>query len=400
MKKFSLFCSAALLLLLSTTVSAQRPDARTSVSDLYGLKIESGDSLVFCRTIPFLAAPVSKRENTVRVRNGADETIPVGSPARTLYLLGMINDGWDSGLAHWGEHFELRETREDQVQIGTSIGEIEIRYADGSSDRIPMIVGSTIWFFNQWKNPSHNAGRVIREPFASRPEYMQVLRDALQVRETGEYMEAGDSYRAYYLPVTPRELPIESIVVHNNTEKRGEILISGITLQLPRGAKPTERLTAFGKRTVMKGDLQPAFATDDIPDFGPKLEALSDILYTSLDDLPKKVERIDFPQGFKGTGIRFLSDSVEGDMLSNIWVANLTNIDEKFDPATGCFYETGVGSPFYGGYQGIGTWEPIGIYREPYSRTSDHYVRQALRCIDNPQRLTSYVDYCDKWLYF
>ena len=33
-------------------------------------------------------------------------------------------------------------------------------------------------------------------------------------------------------------------------------------------------------------------------------------------------------------------------------------------------------------------------------RTSDHYVRQALRCIDNPQRLTSYVDYCDKWLYF
>ena len=48
----------------------------------------------------------------------------------------------------------------------------------------------------------------------------------------------GDSYRAYYLPVTPRELPIESIVVHNNTEKRGEILISGITLQLPRGAKP------------------------------------------------------------------------------------------------------------------------------------------------------------------
>ena len=369
MKKFSLFCSAALLLLLSTTVSAQRPDARTSVSDLYGLKIESGDSLVFCRTIPFLAAPVSKRENTVRVRNGADETIPVGSPARTLYLLGMINDGWDSGLAHWGEHFELRETREDQVQIGTSIGEIEIRYADGSSDRIPMIVGSTIWFFNQWKNPSHNAGRVIREPFASRPEYMQVLRDALQVRETGEYMEAGDSYRAYYLPVTPRELPIESIVVHNNTEKRGEILISGITLQLPRGAKPTERLTAFGKRTVMKGDLQPAFATDDIPDFGPKLEALSDILYTSLDDLPKKVERIDFPQGFKGTGIRFLSDSVEGDMLSNIWVANLTNIDEKFDPATGCFYETGVGSPFYGGYQGIGTWEPIGIYREPYSRT-------------------------------
>ena len=82
----------------------------------------------------------------------------------------------------------------------------------------------------------------------------------------------------------------------------------------------------------MKGDLQPAFATDDIPDFGLKLEALSDILYTSLDDLPKRSNESTPRRGFKGTGIRFLSDSVEGDMLSNIWVANLTNIDEKIRP--------------------------------------------------------------------
>lgn len=393
---------AAVLLALAWPIcaSAQKGRDKTTVTNLYGVKIEPADSLVRCRTIPFLAAPSSRRENTVRVREGDSETIPVGSPAAKIYLLGLINDGWDNGLAHWGEHFELHETREDQVQIGTPLGEIEIRYTDGTSDRIPVVVGFTAWFFNQWKYASHEQKRVIREPFASRPEYMAVLRDALQLREEGAFMEAADNYRAYYLPVTPRDLPIESVVIRHDRATRGEVLVSGVTLELPRGVRPAANLVAFGKQTVARQDMEPAFATDRIPDYRPKLDALSDILYNSPADLPQRVERLEFPDGFRGARIRFLSDSVEGDMLSNIWTANLLNIDEKFDPATGCFYETGVGSPFYGGYQGIGTWEGIGVYREPYSRTSDHYVRQALRCIDNPERITSYVDYCDKWLYF
>lgn len=400
MKRYLLFSVWACLLTIGAGSALYSAPQKTTVKSLYGVKIDDRDSLILCRTLPFLAASASNQTQGARMRHETSETIPVGTQAETLYLLGMINDGWDYGLAHWGEHFELHETREDQIQIGSCLGEIEIRYADGSSDRIPVVIGATAWFFNQWKFASHNAKRVIREPFASRPEYMEVLRGVLQLKESGEYMEENQNYMAYYLPVTPKNVPIKDIVIHNVTGKRGKILVSGITVLLPQGVDPAENLVPFGKRVVDKSDLQPAFETGNVPDFTTGLKKLSDILYTDLSDLPKEVELIDFPEDFKGAKIRFLSDQVEGDMLSNLWVANLLNIDGKFDTPTGCFYETAEHSPFYGGYQGIGTWEPIGIYREPYSRTSDHYVRQALRCIDNPERITNYVDYCDKWLYF
>jgi len=49
----------------------------------------------------------------------------------------MINS-WELGLAHWGEHSELREKREDQVQVGSKLGDIEICYIDNTT-KIPVI---------------------------------------------------------------------------------------------------------------------------------------------------------------------------------------------------------------------------------------------------------------------
>ncbi len=401
-KTMKLFFSVlALFCLLPGIASSQSQNNKITVNNLYGLKIDSAAISLKCRSIPFLAAPSYKRGKTVRLfENGSIETIPVGSPAKTLYLLGMINDGWDNGLSHWEKHPELLDVRDDQIQIGSNIGEIEILYEDNTKDRIPAIIGFTAWFFNQWKYPSHDAGKAIREPFASRPEYMNVFRDALQLKEEGEYMEWGEGYRSYYLAVTPRQKSIRSITIHDNESIRGRTLISGITLELPKGVKPSSGLKAFGRQVIDKTDAQPAFASDKFPDYAPKLKVLSDILYTSIDDLPPKVDLISFPKNFRGTSIRFLSDKVEGNMLSNIWTANLVNIDEKFDGKTGFFYETGINSPLYGGYQGIGTWAPAGVYRQAYSRTTDHYVRLALRCIDNPERINRFVDFCDKWLYY
>ena len=389
--RFYLKTSALILsfwIVLNISVSGQALSNLIKTNNLYGLKIDAKETLIKCRTIPFLATTNYK------------QIIPVGHQASTLYLLGMINS-WDLGLAHWGEHPELREKRDDQVQIGSKLGDIEICYIDNTSEKIPVVIGYTAWFFNSWKNASHSVKSTIREPFASRPEYMKVLRDALQVKENGEFMEANKSHMAYYLPVTPKNIPIKSIVIHDNPDIRGDILVSGVTLQLQKNENVAgSNLVPFGKQSVDKSDLEPAFATSNIPDYSTKLKALSGILYTGINDLPKKVDLIDFPADFKGSKIRFLSDKVEGDMLSNMWVANLLNINEKFESESGFFYETGVASPFYGGYSGIGTWAPAGVYRQAYSRTTDHYVRLALRNIDNKQRVTNFVDFCDKWLYF
>jgi len=372
--------------------------SKITLDRLYGLKLEPKATVIRCRTIPFLAAPEIDWGGTSRIWNDNMETIPVGTQAQTIYLLGMINS-WDQGLSHWGEHPELREKRDDQIQIGSRLGDIEIVYQDGSSDRIPVIIGFTSWFFNAWKYPSHGAGRAIREPFASRPEYMNILRHALQVKEEGEFIEDGDRRKSYYLAITPRPLSIQHLVIHSNEEIRGRILVFGVTLELPEEVKPTDNLIAFGKQTVDWQDIQPAFASDRVPDPEPLMKALSEVLYNSEADLPIKVDYPKAPENFHGAQIRFLSDKLEGAMLSNIWTANLMNIDEKFEKS-GFFYETGEQSPFYGGYQGIGTWEPVGVYRQVYGRTADHYVRLALRCALNMERTTNFVDFCDKWLYF
>ncbi|MDR0743948.1 MAG: hypothetical protein LBF05_06300 [Tannerella sp.] len=388
-----------LIVFLGCVLSAMLPPkGKVSLNRLYGVRLDPAAMVMRCRTIPFFAAAEGDWDGTSRIRNGNMETIPVGTQAQTVYLLGMINS-WDQGVAHWGEHPELREKREDQIQIGSRLGEIEIVYQDGSSDRIPVITGFTSWFFNAWKHPSHEAGRAIREPFASRSEYMDVLRHALQVKEEGEFIGNGDRRKSYYLAVTPRPLPIRHLAVRSNEEIRGEILIFGVTLELPKEVEPAGNLVAFGKQTVDRQDAQAAFASDRVPDPEPLVKALSEVLYNSEADLPAKVDYPEASGDFRGAQIRFLSDKPEGAMLSNIWTANLANIDEKFEKS-GFFYETGERSPFYGGYQGIGTWEPVGIYRQAYGRTADHYVRLALRCAEDAERTTAFVDFCDKWLYF
>jgi len=367
-------------------------------NDLYAVKIDNGAVPVLCRTVPFLAAQPERRGHTRRIIENTAETIPIGTSAETLYLLGMINEGWDYGVAHWGYHPELQTKRTDQVYIGSRIGEIEIRYAGAASDRIPLVIGATAWFVAQWAHgPTHNVKEPVKEPFASRPEFAAVLEQSLRIREDPRAASNDTRHIHYFLAVKPRNKLIESIVIHDNPDLRGRPLVSAITVA---GAKPADRLEAFGRYRVDASDLKPAIKAATSGDWSKDLEALANILYTSESDLPKKVKLIDFPDGLDATRIRFIGGT-KADMLSNMWVANLTQMDEKFKSDTGYFHETGPSCPWYGGYYGIGTWAPIGVYRRgAWARCAEHYGTVALRCINDPRRTTTFVDFCDKWLYY
>jgi hypothetical protein len=369
-----------------------------SIDNLFAVKLDSGAEMTICRTLPFMAALPERRGETRRQNADGAERLPVGVGAKTLYLLGMINEGWDYGVAHWGEHPELRAKRDDQVYIGARIGEIEIRYAAGNADRIPLIIGATAWFVAQWAHgPTHGVSVPIREPFASRPEYDAVLRRALKLREDSDEGSSDTRHKRYYLAIRPRPLPIREIVVHDNPALRGRPLVSAVTLEEPASR---EGLRWLGRWTVEEADLQPAVSANEKPDWKKELESLARTLYTSAFDLPKKVSLLPFPKEFDAAQIRFLGGR-EAVMLTNLWTANLQQMDEKFERKTGNFRETAKDCPWYGGYSGIGTWAPIGVYADgAYARTSDHYVTLALRCIRDPLRAANYVDFCDKWLYY
>ncbi|MEN8255374.1 MAG: hypothetical protein ABFR33_07890 [Verrucomicrobiota bacterium] len=395
-------------------IAGYRQDAACSVengvlrNDLYGLRIDSGSEAVLCRSMPFytrmkVASPpfanvsLANEGQSQRRIEGNEETIPVGTSAKTLYLLGMIN-GWDYGVAHWGEHPEFWDKRDDQIFVGSEIGRIEIRYADGESDFVPLKIGATSWFVQAWAYaPLHGWTNPVQEPFASRPRFKKVLDAALKLKEQPSAATNDSTHRHFYLAVAPRNKEIESIVIHNNAEVRGRPLVSAVTLANP---SQTKNLESFGKRFVSRSDLESQFNTFEQNDFSKELKRLARVLYTTEADLPEKVGLIDFPSEVKGATIRFKGDKFS-DMLSNIWVANLTTMAGKFKSETGIFWESTPKYPWYGGYNGIGTWAPAGIYYPGvFPRCSDHYASLPLRLVDDLERNQNWFDFVDGGLYF
>jgi len=374
------------------------PEIQNEVSKvlLQAVQIDADARTVFCRSLPFLAATVGLRGESRRINEGNTEIIPVGANAETLYLLGMTNQGWEHGVAHWSEHPETREIRDDQNYTGNRVGTLMIEYEKGGFDSIPLIVGSTIWFASHWSHgASHEVSVPCREPFASRPEYMTVFRDAIRLYEDTRDGTLSSDFKQFYLAVKPGSGKIKAIHVEDSPETRGRPLISGITLS----GEKQDGLYQFGETVVNPGDLIPRVDFRAPGDYMEDAEKISRILYTREEDLPSETEILNLPADLDATSIRF-TGSAEADWLSNIWTANLQQIHEKFDIETGYFRETGEDCPWYGGYSGIGTWNIQGIYPAAYSRTSDHYVTLALRHINVPARETSFVDYCDSWLYF
>ncbi len=358
--------------------------------------IDENASPVYCRNIPFLAVDPVLRNKTTRIIEANREIISVNAMAETLFLLGMINYGWENGVAHWSEHPEIRKKRNDQNYIGNRIGLIHIQYENGGSDTIPLIVGSTVWFSNHW---SHGADKAVsipcQEPFASRPELMKILRNSLLVYEDQYNSSFASDYKHFYLVVKPRSEKIKNIIVEDDINTRGAPLLSAISLT----GKAQKGMHSFGMVRIDPEDFSVSYDINKPQGINMNVKILADVLYTKHSDLPENPEILTIPSGLDATTIRFLG-SKEANWLSNLWAANLVQIHDKFDAATGYFRETGDDCPWYGGYRGIGTWNVQGIYPAAYSRTSDHYVTLALRHINIPQRESSFVDFCDYFLYY
>lgn len=371
-------------------------DDGVEVTDLHGLRLDDAAVPELCGSLPFLAAPPGARGASRRRSEPPLEFIPLGGPAEAVYLLGLVNWGWDHGTAHWGEHPELRAVRDDQLYVGCRIGELEVRYADGASDLVPLELGATVWFGEHFIGGAPG-GKAVDEPFASRPDLRAVLERCLRlVRDP--LARADSPQTVYALALRPRQKPIRGLLVRDNPAFRGTPLITAVTV---RTSQPTAEMAPFPAMSVSQRELEPRIDLAEPLDWSADLEALAAALYTGEEDLPEQPEPLAFRDGFAAAAVRFRGDRF-ATMLNNLWVANLEQIAGKFAAEDGCFHETGRDTPWYGGYSGVGTWAPeVGVYYDgAFGRCSDHFATLALRCLDEPARLTSYVDFCDYWLYW
>ncbi len=399
-KKIFLFASCSIISIVLMFSCGSKIKTQTG---LYGLVIDSAAHEIKCRTIPFLACNFYSRGKSIRVMKDQSEIIPVGLSAEMLYFSGMTNGWYDYGVAHWVEHPEIKDKRDDQVYIGVKIGDIKIVYQNGQQDDIPLIMGVTTWWVAQWAyGPTHNYKLPINEPFVSNPAYAKTLSECLLVNQSDSVINQDNQYCFLYLSVKPKKDIIKEIQIIDNPDKRGSPMISGITLLNP---SLKDKLHWFGKCQVEVKDIQVQYDVNKGTDFSSKVRRLSQILYTHESDLPHHIEPLSFPQNMHVTQIHFTANVVNGvdyaQMLNNIWVSNLMNIDQKVERQTGFLQEDCKDCQWYGGYSGIGTFKECGIYfNHAYARTADHLATIALRNIDDTQRNTKYVDFVDKWLYY
>jgi hypothetical protein len=362
-----------------------------AVRNLWAVLMQGTTEPIHVSDIPFLATPVGEPT--------AQEAIPIGAVCERLFFLGMINHGWDHGQAHWSSHHSVHPSPEHDLAIGDEIGRILVHYHDGSVDTIPLVLGFTAWWYRQWWVGREKFPIPVTEPFASHPELMSMLRESLYVHEDlDDAHRWDDPLRHFCLVYVPRRQPLDYLEVLDNPAKAGRPALSAITVQsvarIPQGVPLGE---AEVPGAIVARPLT-AEALDE-PRWRPSVERLRRGLYTFATDLPDGPQPYS-PTGYRGPRVEFGGGAL-GRMLSNIWNANLDDIDRKFSPETGEFRESRKDSPWYGGYTGIGTWAPLGIYHPGvYGRSAEHIATLPLRLIDDPGRRTNFVDYCDRWLYF
>ena len=309
--------------------------------------------------------------------DGGVSRVPIGCKARHLFLLGMTNS-LDQGNYCWSNPNDYS----GRFFIGETLGEIRVRYADGSIGRYPLTLGESLWWgmrFTQYP-----------EPFVSNASARKALGAFLLLFPSGPAPDGR-----YLAVITPRAAAIECIEIVDSPVKTGVPVVVGLTVEPMPGqvassavALPHDRIsadvTAFVRRSPLRraGDGDRAAAR--------KLAALREALYTTQANFPKHVKPV-IPASYIGPEFAFEGDAY-AEVLTNILYANLADIADRVDD-DGMYHTSSKGAASWGGYEGFGTFrDGVGsYYTQSWTRDMGRslgelcafgYIDEAKRCAD------------------
>jgi hypothetical protein len=235
-----------------------------------------------------------------------------GVVADHIYFAGMVSS-YDCGTG-WMYH-KSNDVSQEQF-VGDRLGEIVIRYADRSTESIPLIFGYTIFWYAAFNTADvepaaqFDGGIAQASPFVDDPKAMRDLDRCLFLNEG--YPE---SQFAYILKYQPQRKAIKTIAIKPNPKLLGDPLIGAITLETARPGNILAPLPAVPKtnvrwKTLTRKDL-------DQKSIAGKIRRLQSHLYTFEKDIPSRFET-DIPPGFKGPRLDFEGNRY-ADMLTNIY---------------------------------------------------------------------------------
>jgi hypothetical protein len=305
---------------------------------------------------------------------GSPTRVTVGSRVKRIFLLGMT----ESNYVHaWAD------PRDNSARyfVGDNLGQIRLDYADGSTQVFPLVLGESVWWgvtFYQCPDPFPTDAH-LRDAFSQSMH----LFPAAPV-EDGKYVAV----------IVPKAVPLVSVEVEDSAEKKGSVVVSGITVESAEGnqiagatALPAGHLTPEFEEFANKKPLRPSGV--DEAGAQRRLNDLSLAFYSSDDEFRGPVP-VAVPAGYSGPEVSFKGDMV-ADILTNAFYANVQDMLAKIDD-DGTYHTSTKGSVLFGGPQ-FGTYRPNGgiYYADSWSRdlgrslqelTELGFISQATRTAD------------------
>lgn len=368
-KKFSAFYFAVLVLSLANSLSFAQSTGSTkfqSVPLAHGGK-KSHHKILIRDGVPFIGG-------TLPFSNGSAQ-LDIGGTAKRIYLLGMAEDATISCWADPTNHSV-------RFWVGDDLGQIRLNYADGSTEIFPLVLGESVWFGRPFYK--------YQQPFPTDARLRKAFADALNL-----YPPAPVEDGNYVAVITPKAAPIQSITIENSANKRGTLILNGLTLEtasdqdiqnaapLPPGPFPPE----FEKFIAAKSLRAEGTGEKKAADY---LKELSLALYNSDENFSHSHVAAESPRDYSGPEVSF-AGSEYAKILANAFSFNVQDISDKVDD-DGMYHTSTKGAISWNG-TGFGTFETnAGIYyatswsrdmgRSLQELTELGYTNDALRCAD------------------
>ena len=306
--------------------------------------------------------------------------IELGFKAEKIILFGMtFTPDIGTPLWHYAADFSPR------YFIGDELGQIKINYADGSIEKIPLVLGDNLWWGQRFYN--------YPKPFDSNKEKIKVLKNSLNLFPA-KPVQGGFRIGV----IEPKTEKIVSIEFTDRKEKLGIPIINAMTVlsenEIENGylfsnVKPAKEILSFINNSVMK----PEGVCEE--NKIQRLENIKNAMYTTEQNFPKSVP-VSKPKNYRGPDVKF-GGGVYGEILENIFYHNLADMDEKADAETGMFRESTKNAASFGGYQGFGTYKEGAspYWNDAWSRGVGREVQEYL-AFGFFEKSKKCVDYCFK----
>lgn len=291
--------------------------------------------------VDFYGMPFKRLANSI-VPTNDKVTLNINATIEKVCFLGMSNS-IDQGCPVWApiEYYSQR------YFIGDQLGEIAVKYADGTSTKYPLVLGDSMWWGGQATG--------FPEPFASDEKAAALLANSLNL-----YPPMPNQTTMYMAYIAPENKKIASIDIVDFIEKDGVPVISAVTLEVNSSTNiPNSTPVEFNGK--MRNDMAEFFTANSLEPEGIKnstrnsrVKALQNLLYTTHENFPKSVE-ISKPKNYRGPEVSFEGNEF-AQVLTNMFYHNLKDMDDRIDK-TGFYHTSAKGATSWGSYFGFGQWK-------------------------------------------